>query len=230
MTIRVIDIETTGTDPLTDKVIEIASVDLDRDGGYTNALTVLCDPGIPIPAQASAVHHLIDDDVRGHAGYETAIGAFKGATAYVAHNAKFEIGFVGANIGCMIWVCTYKCALRLWPDLPQHSNQFLRYHFGLLEPCGVPRTEVHPHRALSDCIVTAAILHKMLDAGARWTDLVAWSSSPALFTTINFGKHFGKRYDEVPVDYLEWMARQPDMDADKVFSAKHWLNAKKAAA
>jgi hypothetical protein len=25
------------------------------------------------------------------------------------------------------WICTYKCALRVWPDLDGHSNQELRY-------------------------------------------------------------------------------------------------------
>ena len=36
MTIRCIDIETTGIDPAKDAIVEIASVDLLRDGGITN--------------------------------------------------------------------------------------------------------------------------------------------------------------------------------------------------
>jgi DNA polymerase III epsilon subunit-like protein len=37
----VIDIETTGIDPGTDAIIEIASVDMVRDGGITNAMDTL---------------------------------------------------------------------------------------------------------------------------------------------------------------------------------------------
>jgi DNA polymerase III epsilon subunit-like protein len=36
MTLRCIDIETTGTDPANDAVVEIASVDLQRDNTVTN--------------------------------------------------------------------------------------------------------------------------------------------------------------------------------------------------
>ena len=47
--IRVIDIETTGTDPAADAIIEIASVDLLRGGGITNPMDTLVRPGNPFP-------------------------------------------------------------------------------------------------------------------------------------------------------------------------------------
>jgi DNA polymerase III epsilon subunit-like protein len=62
--IRVIDIETTGIDPATDAIIEIASVDMVRGGGITNAMGTLVRPGKPIPPGASAIHHIIDEDLR----------------------------------------------------------------------------------------------------------------------------------------------------------------------
>src|SRR5262249_61010697 len=62
--IRVIDIETTGTDPASDAILEIASVDLVRGGGITNAMDTLVRPGKPIPPGASAVHHIVDEDVQ----------------------------------------------------------------------------------------------------------------------------------------------------------------------
>jgi DNA polymerase III epsilon subunit-like protein len=48
--IRVIDIETTGIDPATDAIIEIASVDMVRGGGITNAMGTLVRPGPFCPA------------------------------------------------------------------------------------------------------------------------------------------------------------------------------------
>ena len=63
MTIRCIDIETTGIDPAKDAVVEIASVDLLRDGGISNQQETLVRPRVPVPAEASAVPHLIDADL-----------------------------------------------------------------------------------------------------------------------------------------------------------------------
>ena len=49
--IRVIDIETTGIDPAADAIIEIASVDMVRGGGITNAMNTLVRPNKPHPAR-----------------------------------------------------------------------------------------------------------------------------------------------------------------------------------
>ena len=45
MVVRVIDIETTGIDPASDAIIEIASVDLVRGGGIVNARSTYVAPG-----------------------------------------------------------------------------------------------------------------------------------------------------------------------------------------
>ena len=63
MTVRVIDIETTGIDPATDAIVEVASVDLTRDNAITNRQETLVRPGIPVPPEASAIHHLIEQDL-----------------------------------------------------------------------------------------------------------------------------------------------------------------------
>src|SRR5262245_27872310 len=87
--IRVIDLETTGTDPASDSIIEIASVDMVRGGGITNAMDTLVRPGKPIPPGASAIHHLIDEDVQNAPLLPDVIGRFQGADFYVAHNCAF---------------------------------------------------------------------------------------------------------------------------------------------
>jgi exodeoxyribonuclease X len=134
MTVRCIDIETTGTDPDTDAIVEIASVDLQRDGTIANEKATLVSPGIPVPAEASAVHHLIDADLERAPPLEDVIDQFKGADAYIAHNCSFEQSLLADHLGETTWVCTYKCALRIWPDLDSHGNQALRYHLGLINP------------------------------------------------------------------------------------------------
>lgn len=60
--LAVFDLETTGTDPARDKIVEIALVRVDPDGLRT-ALTRRINPGRPIPAEATAVHGIRDEDV-----------------------------------------------------------------------------------------------------------------------------------------------------------------------
>ena len=228
MTVRCIDIETTGTDSQKDAIVEIASVDLQSDEIIANRQSVLVAPGKPVPPVASAVHHLIDADLVGALPIEQVIEPFRGADAYIAHNCSFERSFLEPHFGDVIWVCTYKCALRLWPDLPSHGNQTLRYHLGLINPFGIDRATLAPHRALADAIVTAAIFFEMT-RHARWPDLVQWSYEPALLTYLRFGMHRGERFDAVPEDYLLWIWEgNHDLSEDVRFSARHWLGRRSA--
>lgn len=227
MVIRVIDIETTGIDPEVDRIIEIASVDARRDGKPTNPMSSMVNPGMLIPPLSSAVHHIVDADVRHADPIDKVIGVFKGADIYVAHNAAFEKSFLTRYLGNVKWLCTYKCALRLWPDFESHSNQALRYLLGYPRPFDLPLSELDPHRALPDCYVTAAVLIEVLQEAneqeTTFAELMEWSEQPALKTRMTFGKHKGKRFDEATRDYLEWLLRS-DMDEDTKFSARHWLS------
>jgi exodeoxyribonuclease X len=223
MTLRVIDIETTGTNPAADAIIEIASVDLLADGAIANRQSTLVRSGIPVPPEASAVHHLLDVDLAGAPPLMDVVGLFRGADAYVAHNADFERSFLGPLLGEPTWVCTYKCALRIWPDLLSHSNQALRYRFGFVHPFGIDRHTLSPHRALSDAIVTAAVFTEILK-NAKWSELLQWSNEPALLSVLRFGKHRGERFDAVPEDYLRWIVEgQNELSEDVKASARYWL-------
>ena len=174
MTVRCIDIETTGIDPAIDAIVEMASIDIQCESTITNIRETLVKPGVSVPPVASAIHHLIDEDLEDAPPLTEVIDQFKGADAYVAHNCSFERSFLDQHFGETTWICTYKCALRLWPELASHGNQALRYHLGLVNPLGIDRATLKPHRALSDVIVTAAIFVEMLKL-AKWSDLVQWS-------------------------------------------------------
>ena len=239
MTIRVIDLETTGVDPAADRIVEIAACDIVRDIGLYNIANIrqdVVDPGIPIPPAASAVHHLIDADVQGCRTIREVLPPYletdDNRLVFVAHNASFERDFLTPLMGDTAgnWICTYRCALRIWPDLPAHSNQFLRYHLGLTDPFGIPRAIIDPHRALSDCYITGAIFTELIKH-AKFNDLLHWSTEPPLHTTLNFGKHKGQRYDAAPSEYLDWLANKADqIRPDVKWSATYWLNQKTKAA
>src|SRR5262245_56681097 len=225
--IRVIDIETTGIDPASDAIIEIASVDMVRGGGITNAMDTLVRPAKPIPPGASAIHHLIDEDVQNAPMLADVIERFTGADFYIAHNCEFEHSFFAAQ-GVQLgpWICTYKCALRVWPELDGHSNQELRYALGRATPFpGFDRSTISPHRAAFDAVVTAAIFEELIKR-ARWSELVQWSLEPALHTRFHFGKYRGQRYTDIAAsdpEYLQWIVDKSELEDGIKYSARHWL-------
>lgn len=58
-----IDLETTGINIVTDRIVEIALIKVNINGSEEEKC-VRVNPGIPIPEQASAIHGIYDDDVK----------------------------------------------------------------------------------------------------------------------------------------------------------------------
>lgn len=233
MLVRCIDFETTGMpDSEGAAICEVGWCDIEvgESGEDSRPLkmaigkpvSMFCNPGRPIPPEARAVHHISDKDVHGAAQPSEGLRRLReGAPAYyVAHNAKFEQAFFPD--ATTPWVCTYKAALRFWPDAPAHSVQVLRYWLELI--LGDEATAMPPHRAGPDAYVTAHLFARMLSEGsATIEDMVRWSSGPALLPKVTFGKHRGARWEDVPTDYLEWVINKTDMDGDIKANARHHL-------
>lgn len=57
------DLETTGTNILRDRIVEISYIKVMPSGNETER-TLRINPGMPIPAEATAIHHITDDDVK----------------------------------------------------------------------------------------------------------------------------------------------------------------------
>jgi exodeoxyribonuclease X len=229
MLVRVIDLETTGFEPPQAGVCEIGWCDLlQRPEGWEVGAGsfVLVDPGHPITPATSAVHHIVDEDVRGAPPFSEAIRdvLFDGLrmeaerTILAAHSAKFERLFVTEeHAGSVEWICTYKCALRLWPEAPLHSNQGLRYW---RRPAGLDRSLASAaHRAFPDAYVTAHHLRDLL-ALAPMEDLIRWSSEPALQVRCHIGKNRGLLWSEVEFSFLQWISDR-DFDEDVLFTVQH---------
>ena len=233
MRVRVIDFETTGTEP-TDAICEIGWTDIIADRDVLDIRlpkAMLVHPGRPIPPEARGVHHISNRDIE-HAppvvvGLQQLIEDQPGA--FCAHNAKFERQFFGG--GDVPWICTRKVAMRLWPDAPNFQNQTLRYLLDIDADYGFDTPSADPsHRAGPDAYVTAHILARAL-ALKPLEQLIKWSNEPSLLPgNINFGKHKGTPWSRVDTGYLEWIVKQADMDEDVRFTSRHWLNRRRADA
>lgn len=239
MRIRVIDLETTGFTPPEAAICEIGFVDvastatdlsgLDCDFAVAAPPTsIFCNPGHPIPPETSAVHHIVDADVEAALHPDEALTRFvreADATIFVAHNAKFERQFIPELwTGARPWICTYKCALRLWPDAPNHQNQTLRY---FLKPPGLDRSiACESHRAGPDAYVTAFTLVEALKL-APVERLIQWTNEPAILPRVTFGQHRGKRWSEVDDGFLRWVSAR-DFDEDVLHTVMTEINRRDA--
>ena len=216
--IRVIDLETGGNGP--DDVCEIGWQDVRRGPDTVWRLddargARLVNPGRPMSPDTLAVHHILDAQVAG-APYWREIAAEVlrpqgGVAALAAHRATFEQRYCRPGLtGGAGWICTWKCALRLWPHLPRFSNQMLRY---LRNPEGLVHAEGLPaHRAGPDAYVTAHHLRDMLNE-ASVAQLLAWSREPGLLPRVPAGPARGRAWAELTQDALRSFAvmRDPDV-------------------
>jgi exodeoxyribonuclease X len=215
--VRVIDLETAGGGP--HDVCEIGWQDVEQgpDGvwrlGEARGAS-LVNPGRPITPQTMAVHHILDAEVAGAPFWKTAapqvLRPEGGVLALAAHRAAFEQRYCRPGLcGGANWICTWKCALRLWPHLPSFSNQMLRYvrqPEGLIHEMGLPA-----HRAFPDAYVTAHHLRDMLNE-ASVDQLLAWSRQPGLLPRVPAGAARGKAFSALNSDVLQALARERDID------------------
>jgi len=227
MKIRVIDFETTGLPEDQIKgICEIGWTDIHDDWSIHGPRSALVNPGHPIPPATRAVHHISDDDVASAISPDVAcatlMNGMEAGDMFAAHNAKFERSFFGG--GAHPWICTLQCAKHIFPDAPGHSNQVLRYWLGVDADGLDPVAAMPPHRAGPDTLVTAYILNRMIFA-SNVNELVRLTSAPVVLTTINFGKHRGMRWADLPRDYLQWIAFKSDLGVDEKHTARHLLGA-----
>lgn len=233
--IYTIDFETTGVDPKTCEPVEVALFNPE-----THELSWFIKPKEPIPAETSAVHHIIDADVELAPVWPIARNGLAGILStephcklpiLVAHNAEYEKTILLKNPeGCsdfppVIWICTYKCALRVWPNAPAHRNEVLRYWLELGTDRG-RHADQHPHSALHDAKVTYLLLTELLKH-ATLEQLVEWSELPAKLPFMPMGKHYKQTWDTIPAPYLQWCMAQTDMREDVKFCAKEELERRK---
>lgn len=225
--LAVIDIEATGTSTENDRIVEIAVVWLHPDGSRAS-MCARVNPGMPIPAEATAVHGITNDDV-----------AASGTFAQLAPNLAACIA--GCDLGGF--------NLRAY-DLPMLRAEFARA--GVAWPCGdahivdafvvfrerekrdlgtavrwyCGRELVGAHGAEADANATLDVILAQVErypdlprnvagldveSGGRRPD---WATEAGHFRwrddgelVMGFGKHFGARAVGMSSGYLDWICK-----------------------
>jgi DNA polymerase III epsilon subunit family exonuclease len=162
----VVDLETTGLSPSRSSILEIGAVRVSRSRP-TGRFQTLIRPPAPI-SRAIADLTGIDDAMLAEApALRPAVVAFRrwleraGPAPFVAHNARFDAGFVSRALDDLDLpplrvpvLCTQRLARRILPDLGRYNLDRVCAHFGIRNSAR--------HRALGDARATAALLVELL--------------------------------------------------------------------
>lgn len=148
----VIDLETTGLDPATDKIIEVAAVKIKRSL-IVDEFSSLIDPQIPVSAEISALTGIDDAMLEGQPKIEEIIPAlrdFIGGAAIIAHNAAFDSAFLDPYLQSGgQWLDSVVLAQIAYPVSGRYSLDNLTKMLGIANDSA--------HRALSDALATAEL-------------------------------------------------------------------------
>ena len=159
----IIDIETTGGRPETDRITEIAIIVHDGEK-VVNSFTTLINPECSIPYSITRLTGINNEMVR-HSPkfYEVAkkILEIIKDTTFVAHNVRFDYTFVKAaykNLGYTYTaetLCTVRMSRKAFPGLPTYSLGKLCASLGI-------RAE-NSHRAMGDAQATVLLFDKIIE-------------------------------------------------------------------
>lgn len=158
------DLETTGTKPREDMIVEIGAVMFDG-ARPVKGYGTLIDPCRLIPPDASAVNGITDDMVKGKPRIEEVLGSFAdfcGELPLVAHNAPFDFKFLLEDVqlhrseaptGAVL--DTLPMARKVFPGLPNYKLGTLVRHFNF--PSGTF------HRAEEDSSYCGLLFAKIIE-------------------------------------------------------------------
>lgn len=230
------DLETTGLDVVKDRIVEISYVKAYPDG-HEESKTIRLNPGRPIPAESTAIHHITDDDVKDCPSFKRVAqelaSVFKGSDLAGFNSSKFDLPVLVEEF----------CRADVDIDLTRAKMVDVQTIFHKMEPrnlaaayrfyCGAELNGAHG--AAADTKATYEVLKAQLDRYPELKNDVDFLSrfssrqrnvDPAgrvVFDDagnelINFGKYKGRNLDEVlrtDPGYYGWI-----MSADFAESTK----------
>lgn len=227
------DIETTGTDIVTDRIVQIAALKLFPDMSE-EVRTDLVNPRRPIPPQATMIHGITDADVAGappFAGVATSLFQFFSGCDVAGFNSnRFDLPIVVEEFArCNVVFPEQDCKL-IDVQTIFHKKEERTLSAAFKFYCG--KTLANAHNAEADVRATLEVFKGQLerydDLGATVADVHAFCNPEAVIDfarylskdkkgniVYNFGKYKGKPVAQ-ELDYARWMLRGEFPEATKL--------------
>lgn len=223
-----IDCEMTGLDLVGDRIIEVGLIKFTFNEILEEYETLIY-PERPIPPESIAIHHITDEMVAGKPTIDQVLPqilAMAGSHTLIGHGIKHDVELLAlaseragiqTTIARNLRMDTLRLA-RLYGESPVNSLEQLRRHFNI-EPEGA-------HRAMSDVIVNMHVFKHLCRRFKSINEVFDVLSRPILMKNMPFGKHKGRSFKEIPIEYLIWASKK-DFDEDLIFSLTHEIKRRK---
>jgi DNA polymerase III subunit epsilon len=150
------DTETTGLWAPANRIVEIGAVKFQPGDKNPEEFQTLVNPEKPIPPEVIKIHHITDADVADAPTAKVVMERFIDFcgedSILIAHNAPFDISFVGCELdraemrfGDNFVIDTADIFRRYFPSLASYSLLSLAQHFSVVD--------IQSHRALADAVI-----------------------------------------------------------------------------
>ena len=195
------DTETTGMWAAVNRVVELAAVKFSLREGEIGRFQSLINPERQMPGEVIAIHGITDEMVADSPKVDQILPAFQqfcGDAILIAHNAPFDISFLGyemsrceLSFGDNQVLDTVDIFHRFFPGLPSYSLLNLIKHFEL--------ASVQEHRALSD----ALFVRSLFELAAPKYPAVHRRIDFKKFLTVHSIQHWVDETASLPDDYSD---------------------------
>ncbi|MFA6741066.1 MAG: 3'-5' exonuclease [Arcobacteraceae bacterium] len=228
------DTETTGNQE-DDKVIQFGAMIVDQKG-KVEAFDELCSSNVAIKLEAMEVHNITPDLLIGKPKavetnfYKKLEELNSNENFLIAHNISFDIGMIKKEgfVNNYQLIDTLRCAKHLFPELPYHRLQYIRYALELYKiedaEAAKHNITIKAHDAIGDVLVMKLFLTKLVGKCRElYPDynpiekLADLTKTPVFIQTFKFGKYKGKDVEVVAredASYLNWMRSNMELDED----------------
>jgi DNA polymerase III subunit epsilon len=223
-----LDCEFTGLDLDNDRIIELAAVRFTFSDNIEE-FDKLVKPDCPISQEAFAIHHISAEMVENKPPIEAVLSdffAFVGRDTIVGHAISSDLEMLTraaerANIPCALkqrpFIDTLRLA-RLYGDSPNNSLEKLARHFNIpADPA---------HRALNDVKMNIEVFKHLVARYKTVEQIMDILARPIQMKFMPLGKHKGRLFSEIPLQYLKWAAHM-DFDQDLLYSIRLELKKRK---
>ncbi len=237
------DTETTGNQE-NDRIIQVGAIVVKSKDSF-EVYDEYCSAAVPISIEAMEVHNITPDIIADKptydkTGFSKRIEELNDEENYlVAHNIGFDLGMIekeGFQNKYKL-IDTVRCAKHLFPDMPYHRLQYLRYSLDLYkgeqeeaERMGV---EIKAHDAIGDVLILKLLFSRLIkETKEQFPDdnpvdkMVELTQTPVLMRQFKFGKYKGEEIEHVAnkdIGYLKWMRKNLDLDEDLTYTLDHYL-------
>ena len=219
MALVIFDCETTS---LSGDVVELGSVIITQSGEKFH-FNERCKPiKEPISEGAFKCHGISNEDVEDcRPSHQVVAEWFQDLQdlnedlVFCAHNAAFDRRILSQHVNLNPYkhFCSLTLAKHRYPEAPNHKLTTLYEELGFTE-------EMKAHSALDDCIMLERILERLMGNDTIY-DIVN-EQLPKMLTEVTFGKHSGKKFVDLPDDYLVW-CRDKHSNRNVAFTAGELL-------